>query len=408
MRVSAALILASIVLLTATWAFHQSLRNSFRWTCEIVHEAYYKKDSDLDQWRKDCLDKSDDISYGSTKQNAIAMMNDALAGIRTSHLSIYSPEKSDEMWDNRAIDNGLRVRIIDGSFIIYKIVEGSAASNFEIKVGDEIIAINEQAPRSAYDLRFSSGEFEFKRPGEENFVAVILAEELTEDLSPTFRKINANTGVLELPSFLPQYFDKEKWLKLTQEFVSTSNLIIDLRGNSGGSFVSMLRALSPFFCKPTSVGLISAKILDGKNQAKVKKSLEDDLEARIQIDQIESEDSLLLKTFDGYGCSKAKVRVLVDSDSASTAEIFAYAIKLRANTEVSGVPTAGQVVVARWYDLSPLGFGGHSLSIPIAGFATLEGQELEEEGITPTKLLFYDLEESRSGKDSWLLRALEL
>ncbi len=433
--VAATLALIGIVVLASAWAFQANLQNSVRWTCDIIHEAYYKKSAELDQWRKSCREIAQDVSFGASKADAIKLLNSELNQVGISHLSIYSPEKSEEMWDNKAIDNGLRVRSVDGAFLIYAIVPGSSASEFEIQIGDEIIKINEEPVRSAYDTRLRSGKFEIRRlkrssgaaiaasstskassaggasvndgtsSDYEELEVVLLARELAEDLSPTFVKLSASTGLLKIQSFLPQYFEKTKWIETAKEFVSTPNLIIDLRENAGGNFVAMLRALSPFLCKPTSVGIISAKIKDGKNASEVKSSLPDDLESRIQIDQIESESSLLLKAFEGYGCTKAKVTVLVDVDTASTGEIFAYAMSGRPSSQVWGVPTAGEVVVARWFELSQLGFGGYSLSVPIAGFTTTDGIELEAEGITPTRLLFYDLASAKRGEDSWISAA---
>lgn len=409
--IAAAFVLIGFVVLTSAWAFQVNLQNSVRWTCDIIHEAYYKKSSELEEWRKACREIAKEISFGATKPAAIKILNNELNQIGISHLSIYSPEKSEEMWDNKAIDNGLRVRTVDGAYVIYAIVPESAASEFEIEVGDEITLVNEKPPSSAYDIRFRSGKFDIRRLKDqatsefEELEVVLLARELTEDLSPTFVKLSQSHGLLKIQSFLPQYFDKQKWLDTVSEFSSMPNLIVDLRENAGGNFVAMLRALSPFMCKPTSVGIISANIEDGKNASAVKSSLPDDLESRIQIDQIESESSLLLRTFDGYGCATGKVTVLVDADTASTGEIFAYAISGRPNSRVWGVPTAGEVVVARWFDLSPIGFGGYSLSVPIAGFATTDGIELEAEGITPSQLLFYDLNNARRGVDSWISAA---
>lgn len=422
MKILSAFLFSIITVLSAIWSYHRNLIHSAQWTCDVVHEAYYKKSTELNEWREFCRREAGRISIGSRKSDAVANLNRSLSAIETSHLQIYSPQKSEEMWDNRSIDNGLRVRIIDGAFIITEIIEGSPAAQFDLHLGDEIVSINGETPVSPYEMRFLSGEFEFKRllgtaqktesetetetetePEKyENFVAIILAQELTEDMSPVVRKISGAISLLRLKSFLPQYFDKSQWQETSQKFLSSSHVIIDLRGNSGGSFVSMLRALSPFFCVPTSVGLISSQIANGKNQAPVTSHLKDDLESRIQIDQLENEKSLILKTYPEYGCTDAKVTVLVDADSASTAEIFAFAISKRSRSRIWGVPTAGQVVVARWYDLSPLGFGGYSLSIPIAGFASMDGIELEAEGMTPHKLLFYDLESARRGIDNWL------
>ncbi len=409
---AAAFVLLGIAVLASAWAFQANLQNSVRWTCDIIHEAYYKKSSDLDLWREACKEIALDVSIGSSKQDAIALLNSELEQVGISHLSIYTPEKSDEMWDNKAIDNGLRVRSVDGAFIIYAIVPGSSASEFEIQIGDEITKVNNESPRSAYDIRFRSGKLDirrFKSDKAEEFEeleVVLLARELVEDLSPTFVKLSPTTGLLKIQSFLPQYFEKTKWAEVVKELTSAENLIVDLRENAGGNFVSMLRALSPFMCQPTSVGIVSAKITDGKNTSEVKSSLPDDLESRIQIDQLESESSLLLKTFEGYGCTNARVTVLVDVETASTGEIFAHAVSGRANSKVWGVPTAGEVVVARWFDLGQLGFGGYSLSVPIAGFTTIDGVELEAEGITPTRLLFYDLKSARRGQDNWVATAL--
>lgn len=451
--VAATLVFLGIVVLASAWTFQANLQNSVRWTCDIIHEAYYKKSPELNLWREACKEIALDLSVGSSKQDAVNLLNSELNQVGISHLSIYTPEKSEEMWDNKAIDNGLRVRAIDGAFIISAIVPDSAASEFEIQVGDEIVFVNEQPPRSADDIRLRSGKFEIRRikqnPGRvandakpttahvksfagladggasaesassnsakvndgiesefEELEVVLLARELAEDLSPTFVNLSPSVGLLKIQSFLPQYFEKTKWLETTKEFTSTQNLIIDLRENAGGNFVAMLRALSPFFCKPTSIGIISANIEGGKNASEVKSSLPDDIESRIQIDQIESESSLMLKTFEGYGCTNAQVTVLVDVDTSSTGEIFAYAMSGRPNSRVWGVPTAGEVVVARWFDLSQLGLGGYSLSVPIAGFTTTDGIELEAEGITPSRLLFYDLSSARRGEDSWISAAI--
>ncbi len=435
--VAAALALLGIVVLASAWAFQANLQNSVRWTCDIIHEAYYKKSPELDQWRKSCQEIAQDVSLGASKADAIKLLNSELNQVGISHLSIYSPEKSEEMWDNKAVDNGLRIRNVDGAYLIYAIVPESAASEFEIKIGDEVTKINEEPIRSAYEARFRSGKFDIRRlkegvagrneaagPAEsktsaasltasgtvnegsnsnyEELEVVLLARELVEDLSPTYVELSPTVGLLKIQSFLPQYFEKYSWMKRVVLFSSIPNLIIDLRENAGGNFVAMLRALSPFMCKATSVGIISAKIEAGKNASEVKSSLPDDLESRIQIDEIESESSLSLKTFDGYGCTNAHVTVLVDVDTASTGEIFAYAMSGRPGSRVWGVPTAGEVVVARWFDLSQLGFGGYSLSVPIAGFTTTDGLELEAEGITPARLLFYDLSQSRRGEDSWI------
>ncbi len=102
------------------------------------------------------------------------------------------------------------------------------------------------------------------------------------------------------------------------------------------------------------------------------------------------------------GCYRGPVRVLVDAGTSSVAEIFAEALGARLKTGLYGQPTAGQVVMARWFPLPALGNESFVISIPIAGYKTASGAELEESGVHPTTYLYYDLRRSLEGRDSWL------
>ena len=99
--------------------------------------------------------------------------------------------------------------------------------------------------------------------------------------------------------------------------------------------------------------------------------------------------------------------VLVDEGTSSVSEIFAQAMTNLPDTNIWGWPTAGQVVMARWFQVGSLGGGDYAMSIPIAGFRAENGEEIERIGVRPKRELQYDLAASLRGEDSWINEAIK-
>src|SRR5690606_1843978 len=59
---------------------------------------------------------------------------------------------------------------------------------------------------------------------------------------------------LIIPSFRAEFFTDSEMNRITSDFKYYKELIVDLRGNSGGNFVAGLRILSTLICEPTVVG----------------------------------------------------------------------------------------------------------------------------------------------------------
>jgi carboxyl-terminal processing protease len=397
----------SFVIAACAWSAQHSLKASYGLLCDIVEEGYFRKSENLEKWSEHCHLRAEKFS-SSKKQKLIDQFNLDLELLHSSHLFIYSPQENQQMWDNQALDNGLRVRQVEDSFLIYDIVKGSAAAQAELQVGDEIEKIEGRAP--LFDTNFSekSGLFEITRMQKNKRItlrATLQAASLAEDLSPRLSRLRRDVGLLKVGSFLPQYFDKQKWQALAEQLPNYKKIVIDVRGNAGGSFPAMLRVLSPFFCKPTFVGSLSSQ-LGLSNTSAEPVFLQDDLNAQNQIEQLDQSPRLSLQTFSDYGCVHSQVVVLVDSGTSSVSEIFAQALSQRPQTKVWGMTTAGQVVMARWFDLTALGFADYSLSLPIATYLTVQGREMEAQGFTPSKFLFYDLAGSRLGLDTWVEQAI--
>ena len=370
--------------------------------CDLVgHEYYLADEPEVQKFVSDCHESASAQTFLVSKADNIRRINRRLSAVNTSHLSLYRPDENQAIWENKSLDTGLRAHIVESDLIVYRVVEGSAAEKAGMEPGDAILSINNEEVSSAWDAQTLGGKFSFVRRGKIKSVE-ITPTELTEDMGPRFYS-TGRAGILVLPSFLPQYYDEERWLPIAKELLKYKQIVIDLRDNSGGSFPAMLRTLSSFRCEQTIGQLFGAKI---RGHEKNEIDLLDDLDTQSQLRQLESAERVLLRTFRGYPCYEGDVTVLIDSGTSSTAEIFAEAFFARAHSRVWGQPSAGQVVMARWFPVKNFGGDDTSLAIPIAGYVSESGSTIEKLGLQPKKLLYYELEAGGAGRDSWLESAL--
>jgi len=159
-------------------------------------------------------------------------------------------------------------------------------------------------------------------------------------------------------------------------------LILDLRGNPGGAIVTLERMLGNVFDH-------DIKLADRVGRKEMKP---------------ETAKSRGNNAFSG------KLIVLVDSDSASAAELFPRVIQLEHRGTVVGDQTAGAVMEARGYSDSQ---GSdtkifYSFSITEADLLMKDGKSLEHLGVTPDEVVIPTAQELSAGRDPALSRAAEL
>ncbi|HEX8088858.1 MAG TPA: S41 family peptidase [Blastocatellia bacterium] len=156
-------------------------------------------------------------------------------------------------------------------------------------------------------------------------------------------------------------------------------LVLDLRRNPGGYEVILQRMLSYFLPEDEKIG---------------------DLKRR-------KETKPLMVKSRGDRAFKGKLIVLVDSESGSSAEIFARVIQLRKLGTVIGDRTAGAVMRAKQWDYQ-LGVDTVALygaSITDADVIMSDGKSLEKVGVTPDELLLPTAADLAAGRDPVLARA---
>ncbi len=374
-------------------------RDVYQSICELVELHFYRDDTHLTEWVAECRRRAAALPMYARPESLLGSVQDLMNKMGVSHFQIYNPAEDRQLWKGEGIDTGIRSRYVEDHLIVYRVIPESAGARAGIKAGDEVLQITGTDQVTPWGAQHRSGRFLLKR-GERTLEVTLASGSLTPDYSPSIHPLGKTQAVLEIPSFRSDFFAVEAWTKITAQLKPYSHLIVDVRENSGGNFVAMLRALSTFTCGERRVG----RLLQPRKKLPVKTAFDDNTEDRYQIEELDRYRDLGLTTFTHYGCFKGKITVLVSAETSSVAEIFAGSFLGRPNARVWGQPTAGDVVLAVWYDLPGIG-PGYSVSIPEAVFLTPQGKELEGQGVWPERELFYDLTLSLKGIDTWVDRA---
>jgi len=105
-----------------------------------------------------------------------------------------------------------------------------------------------------------------------------------------------------------------------------------------------------------------------------------------------------------------KLIVLVDSRTASAAEMVARVVQLEGRGTVIGDRTAGAVMLSEFRELD-VGFGRrwvYLAQITVGDVLMSDGNRLEKVGVTPDELIIPTGEDLAAGRDPVMARALEL
>jgi C-terminal processing protease CtpA/Prc len=182
---------------------------------------------------------------------------------------------------------------------------------------------------------------------------------------------------------MPEFFIEDREVdRIFGDARKHKTLILDLRGNPGGAVVTLDRMLGNLFDH-------DVKIADRVGRKEMKPEI--------------------AKTRGG-DIFTGQLIVLVDSTSASCAELFPRLIQLEHRGTIIGDRTAGAVMEARHYP----GSQGvdtkifYGFSITEADLTMKDGKSLEHTGVTPDEIVIPTAQDLATGKDPVLARALEL
>jgi C-terminal processing protease CtpA/Prc len=185
--------------------------------------------------------------------------------------------------------------------------------------------------------------------------------------------------VLKFPAFL--YSESEVY-DIMKKARDHQALIVDLRGNGGGSVETLRAFVSNFFDH-------DVKIAD-----------------RVMRDNTKP----VLARSGGKNAFSGKLIVLIDNRSGSASEVLARVVQLEKRGTVLGDRSAGAVMEAKRYQYR-IGYGTmilYGASITEADLVMTDGKSLEGVGVTPDELLLPTADDLAAGRDPVLARAVRI
>jgi len=157
---------------------------------------------------------------------------------------------------------------------------------------------------------------------------------------------------------------------------SAQTMVLDLRGNWGGSFEIAQKIFDLFFSEKTDIG----KFRDRKGKI------------------------LSLKMGGKKSAYRGRIFVLTDRYTGSAAEVFASAVQESGRGVVVGQQSKGGVLAATHYKL-PNGFDLH---VALMDYHTAKGVRLEGRGVIPDVVVDLTINDFRENKDEVLDRVRKM
>ncbi len=327
-----------------------------------------------------------------------------LSGLKDSHTFFTPPERSTRY------DTGYRFEVVGDACFITQVRPGTDAAS-KVHIGDQVELLdgftvnrddfrdlgyffNILAPQPAEQL-------DLKSPvGERRQVVVnaqvkenkrvmdltdsadyykLVREGQNEDHAERSRVVESgNVAIWKLRHFDLEYAEILKAMGIVKKH---KTLILDLRGNPGG-YTDTLKTM-------------------------VESLFDHDVKIADRVGKKESQPKLAKREGEPFG---GKLIVLIDSGSASAAELLARVVQIEHRGTVIGDRSAGAVMESKHYSemqgLDTKIFYG--FSVTDANLIMTDGKSLEKTGVVPDELMLPNGADLAAGRDPVLAHAAEL
>lgn len=330
----------------------------------------------------------------------------ALIELDDSHTSFVPPPRATR------VDYGWQMGMVGDHCYVTAVRPGSDAAVKGLRLGDEVLSIDRQQPSRErlwlltylyYRLRPQPGmNVSVKKPDGTRAALAILAKvreekrvvDLTgEDLWAEIREEEnearlhrhryqedlAGVFVWKMPEFDQDDHEVDRAMARIGD---RPNLILDLRGNGGGSEKTLLRMIGNLFDRNVTIGNIQRR----------------------------KETKPLVAKTRGARAFKGRVIVLIDHRSGSASEVFARVMQLEKRGTVIGDRSAGAVMRSKSYSYQS-GVGRvvwYGASITDADVIMSDGKSLEKVGVTPDEFVLPSASDLAAQRDPALSRAAAL
>lgn len=386
----------------------------FEQVWNITNEHFYDPDFNGINWEGKHNEYETKIADCTNNDSFFSLLNEMLFELNSSHCGVgllSEIENAVSPFIFGEGDIGIDIRIIKNQIVVTNVAENSAAHNAGIKAGYLIEKIDGSAlsdieARTKFKPPFNDRNIKFHltsevlrhiygkpntrvkidfiaNKGKSNSITLTRTERkngisLGGGLPPAHLKsdgffVSDNIGYLRFNAFNPP--NLEHVLNNYEKLKSAKGLIIDLRGNDGGSIEAMKLLLSRF---------VSGRLHYGT-----------------YINRYERTEDFIDPADSKY---EGKAALLVDEMSISGAENMAGIFQQFNVGKVIGARTPGQMLWGNGYLIND----SIALAIPIYKLEYPDGFNPENNGITPDIGIALKREDLLEGKDTQLEKAIEI
>jgi carboxyl-terminal processing protease len=345
----------------------------------------------------------DHIREAANISQILGIIAQVMVELNDSHTFFIPPSRPVD------VDYGWKMQMIGDSCFVTVVDADSDAQTQGLKPGDQVLALDGFRPSrdSIWKMEYNYNVLR-PQPGKRIVVRTPSGQQkelaLKAKVEKRPKQINPEEWFNQLSKDqqdekkLPRYFEfgenaivwKLRHFDLTESKIGDmmkrarqhKALIIDVRGNSGGEEEALKKLLGYFFDHEILVG-------EMKRRKETKP-----MKAKSQ----------------GANVFKGQLVVLVDSNSASAAELFARVIQLEKRGTVIGDRSSGAVMrsIFRPGALGDMSSGNmvfYGASITDADLIMTDGKSLEHNGVTPDELILPTASDLADKRDPVLARA---
>ncbi len=277
------------------------------------------------------------------------------------HSVYFTPaevRQNEENFEGRYYGIGIHYDVIDSFITVLSVISGSPSEKAGIFAGDRIVTINGESAEgiSHADVqkrlkgpRNSKVQVSVARPGVQEEISF----ELTRDEIPistvnTFFMINEKTGYIWLSRFASKTADEVETALIQLEKQGMGQLLLDLRGNTGGFLRQAVQVVGKFIH-----GSKLVVYTKGKDEDTIEKFYTDDFGRSLKREY--------------------PLIVLINNNSASASEIVAGAIQDYDRGLIAGTNSFGKGLVQNEFVLND----GSRIRLTVSKYYTPSGRLIQ-------------------------------
>lgn len=373
---------------------------------EDVRQHYYDPKYHGVDWNARVQEAKAKIDAATSLNVAMSEIANLLATLNDSHTFFSPPPLS------HVHDYGFQIEMIGHACYVVRVRHGSDAEKKGLKPGDEIRSINENSvshqnfsrliyvlnvlrPQTSLRLtlvdeaghtRQMEVTTSFKLSPINQYSTMQRSNYIRRDAQDELRLLRARYFemgkellVVKLPAFA---FTKEGVDDIIAKMRSHQEVIVDLRGNTGGYLTTLDYLLGGIF--------------------------ENDVKTYDRVER-ESTKPILVKGRH-QNAFTGRLIVLIDSESASASEVFARVIQLQKRGTIVGDRSSGRSMEAKHYhhQVGSRSVFSYGVSVTEAEMVMTDGSSLEHMGVGPDTVVLPTPADLANNRDPVLAKAAEM